>query len=449
MTFPHLEKLSINLLDIYVEETVDVEAKIFSTALEPLFTSFARSGSLRHLVLGCPYQTNVVEVVNILFRYHNNLSSFHLRGVEEDESNLVLKEHFPFPMLDSFSLEEHDDEERYGPRELTQCMDFLPFFMPPSLKKLVMGNVSSPMFHHLTTTCHHLCHLEIGCYDGMNLKNFQQHATDFYSFLAKTTIPFLDTLQVPFSLCCTASSPISKNSSLKKVKNLKKVNHVNIYGSCHLPKDIPYLQQLGRLFTEWKVEKLCWDVHYHIDRDNNGPDSFQDEQKQVGMIQGLSTFPLISTVHLHDALSISQWLWMTSKFRPRHEKTTDIREWEMWIHFPQVWVLVSFLEEWRHSIEHFTVYYSYSYTYKHGEEPNYLQEFEEYLLRLCRFLDVFMSLSTTFPCLQTLRIIMNACNSNTHDAITSIHGYEDWETRVRQKCPVLRHLEIGWMNHKI
>jgi hypothetical protein len=461
ITFPRLKKLSINILGIHLVETIDVEAEIFSIALEPLFTSFARSGSLRQLVLGCPYQMNVVEVVKILHHHHVNLSSLHLRGVEEDESKIVVihqKPSLPFPMLESFSLEE-DDEEGYRPNVLTQSVDFFPFFMPPSLKKLVLGNISSPIFQHLTTTCPRLRHLEIGGYGCMNLQNFQHHATDFYSFLTQTNIPFLDTLHVPFSLFCFSN--ISENNSFK---NLKKVKHINVYGFCHLPHDIPFLQQLGRLFTEWNVEKLFWDVHYQIDMEENSSDIEKDEQKQMGMIKGMSTFPMIPTMHLQDALSLSQWTWLTSKFRPRFHNyvhhndhnpnddnkiTDEIREWEMWIRFPQVWVLVSFLEEWQHSIEHFTVYYMYSYTYRHGEEPNYQQEFEEYLSRLCHFLDVFMSLSVTFPRLRTLRIVMNACNSNTHDALASIHGFEDWEKRVRQKCPVLRHLEIGWMNHKI
>jgi hypothetical protein len=169
-----------------------------------------------------------------------------------------------------------------------------------------------------------------------------------------------------------------------------------------------------------------------------------NEQREIGVIQGMTTFPCIPVLHMSTPLSMAQWTWITSKFRPVNHVPL-VREWEMWISFQEVWVLVSFLEQWHHTLEHFTIYYLRDFRICNNTHYTDVEYFEIYISRLCSFLDCFLSSSVTFPRLQTLRIVMNACNSNTHHSIASFPGYEEWEKKVHHKCPKLRHLELGWM----
>jgi hypothetical protein len=230
------------------------------------------------------------------------------------------------------------------------------------------------------------------------------------------------------------------------------VKSVQIFDSVFIPHDIPNVKQLGRLLTEWKVESLKWDVHYRTDDEFGVDEDMVEEervwrvgQKEMGIMQGMMTFPFVSMLHISTPLSLTQWTCLTSKFRPENPGRL-LREWEVWINFQEVWVLIPFMEEWHHSLEHFTIYYVRNFDSHGHSEFTYTTLFNIYISRLCTFLDCFLASSTVFPRLQTLRIVMNACNSTTGDIIASFPGYEDWEKKIKLQCPKLRQLEIGWVN---
>uniref|UniRef100_A0A6C0D011 F-box domain-containing protein n=1 Tax=viral metagenome TaxID=1070528 RepID=A0A6C0D011_9ZZZZ len=432
LSFPHLHTFHFDIFEIQYEEGEYEHGNYKETLLEvlyPIFSMFACSGSLLHFSLTCYWQVVAVTALSILQHYQNSLFTLDLYGLKEDNSaiNAITTFTCPlFPRLQRFRLSGNDLENCTA----TTSPNFLPFFILPSLQTLLLDRISCSLFQRLSEHCPFLLHLEIG---SMMVHNDVVVPGDFFYFLSHTRVHFLHTLKVPFSIWRYHPFPPSSSFSFSHLQTL------SVFDQCILPLDIPVMQQLGNYVRDWKVSEFDWNVSYEIRKELCPPFLHYHEWRDMLLSQGFSTFPkYYHRFSMSEPLSLSQWMFWNPP--SSKEECREIREWKVWIRFPQIWSVISFLQQWHHSLEHFTIYYL------SVENENELDDslFETYLFRLMYFIKVFLSVPQSFPKLKTLRIIMNADNRNTHPHFGA--EYEDWEKQINKKCPSLRDLEIGWVH---
>lgn len=437
LSFPHLHTFHFDIYKIQYEDEGDEYGnenyeETLLKVLYPIISMFACSGSLLHFSLTCYWQIVAVTALSILHHYQNSLFTLDLYGVKEDNSAMMAMTCPHFPRLQRFRLSGNDLENCTA----TTSSNFIPFFILPSLQQLILDRISSSIFQRLSEHCPFLLHLEIG---SMIVCNDVVVPSDFFYFLSHTRVQFLHTLKVPFSIWRYDPFPPLSSFSFSHLQTL------SIFDSCILPLDIHVMQQIGNYVCDWKVSEFEWNVSYEVRKELCPPVLHFQEWREMLISQGFSTFPnYYHRFIMYEPLTLSQWMFWTHPFSTstnEKENCMEMREWETWVNFHQLWIILPFLQKWHLSIEHFTIYHISFYEYD-GHDLGDL--FETYMCRLIYFLDFFYSVPQSFPKLKTLRIIMNANNQNTHVHLRE-HD-EDWEKRINQKCPSLRHLEIGWLN---
>jgi hypothetical protein len=344
LSFPRLHTFHFDIFEIQYE-TENYEETLLEV-LYPIFSMFACSGSLLHFSLTCYWQIVAVTALSILQHYQVSLLTLDLYGLKEDNSAITCP---LFPRLQRFRLSGNDLENCTA----TSSPDFIPFFIQPSLQTLILDRIPSSIFQHVSEQCPFLLHLEIG---SMVMYNNVVVPSDFFYFLSHTCVHFLHTLKVPFSIWRYHPFPPSSSFSFSHLQTL------SVFDQCTLPLDIPVMQQLGNYVRDWKVSEFDWNVSYEIRKDLCPPFLHYHEWRDMLISQGFSTFPkYYHRFIMSEPLTLSQWMFWThpssSSLMKEKENCREIREWEVWIRFPQVWSVIPFLQQWNDSLEHFTLYY--------------------------------------------------------------------------------------------